>query len=99
MGRPTIVTRPTMTMMMEITMATIERLMKSFDTGLFARRCCSRLHWSGDKVRRNNRQSFADFLKAFNDHALTGMKSLFDDPHIGGPISNPHRLNMDFVAG
>jgi hypothetical protein len=39
MGNPTIVTRPTMTMMIEITIATIGRLMKNFDTGLFAGWC------------------------------------------------------------
>src|SRR6267378_2640648 len=38
MGSPTIVTSPTMTMIMEITMATIGRLMKNFDMGLIRQR-------------------------------------------------------------
>src|SRR5690349_13241469 len=97
-GNPARVTRPTMTVMMEITMATIGRSMKNFDIRLIPRFRCARIDGHRrDKIGGGNEGSFADFLEAFDDQALSGLKPLFNDPKITGPLADLNGLNVDFV--
>src|SRR5512134_2104586 len=82
MGRPDIATSPTMTVMMEITMATIGRLTKKLAMllrlGHGLRRApsggCGRHRLRGDG------RALADLLQAFHDDLLPGLQALLDQP-------------------
>src|SRR5690349_13736879 len=94
-GNPTIVTSPTMTMMMEITMATIGRLIKNLDIRSF-----TAAGFTGEdrgEIGRDHRHAVADLLQTFHHHTLAWLQSLFNGPEVAAPFSNPHRLDVHFV--
>src|SRR6478752_4437955 len=98
-GRPTSVTSPTMTIMMDITMATIGRLMKNFDIGLFGwrsgnghgyrlRRCIGRVHNS----------PFTNFLNPFNHNTLARVETLLNNPECPTAFAHTDGLDMNLVV-
>src|SRR5438552_15804221 len=107
-GNPTRVTRPTMTMMMEITMATMGRLMKNFDMGLAQ----SSADFQSAVSRISNPQTLqvterADSLKLLPignrrysrletcaTHAAQGPSRSADFQSAGSRISNPQTLQV-----
>src|ERR1051326_7071933 len=91
-GSPTIVTSPTITRMMEITMATIGRLIKNLDIGSFT--AAGLIGDHRREVGRGHHHALADLLQPFHDHALARLQSLFDGPKVAAPFSNPHRLDV-----
>src|SRR5689334_722148 len=94
-GKPIIVTSPTMTMMMEITMATIGRLIKNLDIGLFT--AAGLAGQRRREVGRGHRHAVANLLQTLHNHALARLQSLFNGPEIAAPFSNPHRLDVHLV--
>src|SRR5512146_1037244 len=87
MGSPSIATTPTITMMIEMTMATMGRLMKNFDTATypFPGRGCPRARWAlllRRYVRgvgfRVDDESVLDLLDALGDDALAGLQTFLD---------------------
>ena len=82
--------------MIEITMATIGRLMKNFDIGSICR-CWFELARAGVKLVVVTSHAVANLLQTFHDDALARLQSLFDRPEGTAPLSNPHRLDVDLV--
>src|SRR5215813_12055328 len=72
-GRLSTVSAPMITNTMEITIATIGRLIKNFDMALPAHRF--RTEWF-----RVNLRTSADFLNSFNNYALTRVEAARDHP-------------------
>src|SRR5258708_1056271 len=93
MGRVSIETTPTNTIMMAMTMATMGRLMKNRYIIASGRRIYGRdlpgaglvgcwvvgWCWSDERLRIH-RHALLRFLDSFGNDALTGLKSLLDDP-------------------
>src|SRR5271168_4279562 len=103
-GRPAMETRPMMTMMMDITMATMGRLMKNLDIRLLSGlRSVLRIHGLGGQRHRRiggvHQASLPDLLNPLNHHPLPWLEALFDNPEVAGLIPHPHRLDVDFVVG
>src|SRR5580700_6310959 len=90
-GSPNNVTRPTMTMMIEITMATMGRLMKNFDMRLVF---LLRGHRFGGQfmgcIPRVYQRSLANLLDALHDDALSRLQPLLDHPKAPNPITHSH---------
>src|SRR5712692_9460959 len=76
-GRLAIVTEPTITMRMAITIATMGRLMKNFDIELPFLRFGSR----GRKGLRVYLRPWLNFLHALSDNAFTRLQPFIDNPH------------------
>src|SRR5580700_5968177 len=98
-GSPDKVTKPTMTMMIEITMATMGRLMKNFDMRLVLFLCGHRFggHLNGC-VCRIYQRSLAHLLDALKHHTLARLQTLLDDPQAAHAIAHSHRLNVDLAV-
>src|SRR4029077_17249080 len=87
-------TAPTITVKIAITMATIGRFMKKFDTvissvarpGLVARRFWFNVH------------ARCDLLNPVDDHALTRVQPIADDPERPNLVANVNRLNAHGVV-
>src|SRR5580700_4256441 len=89
-GKLKMVSDPTITRTMEITMATMGRLIKNFDMELFPRSC--HREWLGVYLH-----SRTDFLNAFGDHALTNLQSVRNHPLIADAITDIDGSNAYFV--
>src|ERR1700733_3420272 len=100
-GRVAMVTAPTMTMRIAMTIATMGRLMKNFDMAFdsFTVGNQSRLlldiafEWLG-----SNRHSRLEILLAFDNHAVARLQSAIDDPHCGRALSPLHGTHADAVV-
>src|ERR1051325_8521510 len=89
-GRVRTVIVPTRTVSSEITMATIGRLMKNFDTSASRARSSSSDDVDGSAVL---------YLQvAFDDDALAGFHAGGDDPEIVDPVGHRDRPDRHFVV-
>src|SRR5438067_11554677 len=95
MGSCTIATRPTITMRMEITMATMGRLMKNLAmVGLFrGAGCCGRAGLDPDLL------AGARSIDALDDDPLAGLQPLRDDPERAHARVDLDGADVDRVAG
>src|SRR5229473_5394650 len=92
MGSPAIETAPTITMRMEITMATMGRLMKNLDMELLSRRfrrCGIRLG-----IHRHAR---ANFLHALGHHSFARLQAIVNDPLVAHAVTGLHVPNSNLV--
>src|SRR5438309_6016095 len=91
MGSCTIATRPMITMRMEITMATIGRLMKNLAIVELFRRagCCGRAR------RRPHLLAGSHAIGPLHDHALAGLEPGGDDPERADARVDLHRAHVD----
>src|SRR6266850_1400933 len=97
-GNPRIATRPPMTVTMAMTIATIGRLMKSFEIiyyvlikerGLFFLSLSTRI-WL--RIYNNARP---DLLRALSNHGFTFPQSIFDHPHRAHSVANLNGADFD----
>src|SRR5271166_1730599 len=89
-GNPRIVMAPTITITIEITMATIGRLMKNFDIGspfLGVRR-----KWLGIHLRAR-----VHFLHALGDYAFAWLQTISNNPLCTHPVAHFDRSDIHFV--
>src|SRR5271169_3751878 len=97
-GKLNTVSAPTNTMTMEITMATMGRLMKNFDMGrpsLSIRRSLVLGHkWLGIHAHTT-----AHSLNSFNNDSVSGIEPVSDDPSVINPVAHSDRSNVNFVVG
>src|SRR5678815_395174 len=93
-GNPAMVTVPTITRRIEITIATIGRRMKNLDMALLSRRLRRRSGriWLG--VYRHAR---TNLLHAFSDHAFARLQPVVNDPERSHPVAGLHVPNADLV--
>src|SRR5271154_1055618 len=89
-GKVRMVREPTSTRTMDITMATMGRLMKNFDMGLF-------ILCFGDKRLGGHMRALTYFLHAFSDNTFAWLQSLGDNPLAARLVSDFNRLNGHFV--
>jgi hypothetical protein len=75
---------------MEITIATIGRLIKNFDMGLPSLRFHGK--WLGVYLYAR-----ADLLNTLGDHALAGLQSVRDNPLVADTIADVDRADVHFV--
>src|SRR5215471_14492944 len=86
-GSSTIVTAPTMTVMIEITMATMGRLIKNLDVhGL----------WRG--IGRVHRDAILHFLDSFDNDSLAEREAFLDYPKCPDALANLHWLDVHLVV-
>src|SRR5712671_2106576 len=86
-GRTAIVTAPTITVRIEMTIATIGRLMKNLDISVsFHERLRADLH------------AGTSLLYALGHHALAHRDSFGHDPHRADPVTEFHIPNADLVC-
>src|SRR5579864_1977323 len=97
-GKLSTVSVPTNTMTMEITMATIGRLMKNFDMGhpsLSIRRSLALGHeWLGIHAH-----TAAHSLHSFSNDSVSWIEPARDDPSVINPVGHSDRSNVNFVVG
>jgi hypothetical protein len=108
-GSPDMATRPTMVIRIEMTMATIGRLMKNLDmaaypllAGAAAARRVFRRAWRrclGDEGLRIDGHTRAHLLGTLGDHLLARLQPLADDPVAADALANRHRPDVDLVVG
>src|SRR6266446_7165499 len=104
-GRLTIVTPPTITIRMAITIATMGRLMKNFDMVSDVwrlGRLVGFVHSCLGQHRRNvglgsHNTALLRLLSAFYDDPFARLEALFDDPHVAKEIADLHRPDADLV--
>ena len=104
MGRPRMATIPTMTMMIEMTMATIGLLMKNLamagylfpGLGLGLASGLASGFWAAPvslvsraKRLRAHRHSVPNLLGPFRNHLLPGLQTFLDDPELPVPTPRP----------
>src|ERR1700676_2820094 len=89
-GRVSMETSPTMTMRIEITMATMGRLMKNFDILSALRYRISELGV--------DRHTLPHLLDAFRAHAFSGIEPVVDNPHRAHSVGDFHSTNGDLVV-
>src|SRR5271165_7404061 len=89
-GNPSMVMAPTITIMIEMTMATIGRLMKNFDICSPFLGFCRK--WLGIHLRAR-----AHFLQALGDYAFAGLQSFSNNPLCTHPITHFDRSNVHFI--
>src|ERR1700690_3053260 len=89
-GRVRMVMPPQITITMEITMATIGRLIKNFDMELPSWSC--QREWLGIHLH-----SRTDFLNALGHHALAGLQSILNNPLCTDAIADSDGPNAYFV--
>src|SRR5712692_807339 len=89
-GRVTIVIAPTITIRIEITMATIGRLMKNFDT-----LASSLARIGGDCFHGH---ALSHLHHSFNHDAFTVLQSFGDDPHLSNSFSYRNGAHTDLVV-
>src|SRR3984885_6593945 len=101
-GRVAMVTAPTMTIRIAMTIATMGRFMKNFDMAFdsFAflaigiqRLLDIALEWLG--LYRHSRP---EILLAFDNHAVALLQSAIDDPHCVCSLSHLHGTHADAVV-
>src|ERR1700758_4181563 len=90
-GKVRMVSEPTSTMMMEITIATIGRLIKNFDMELPV--LGSRTKWLGVHSRAG-----AHFLSAFCDDPFSGMQPTGNNPLPANRVPHRNGSNGHFVV-
>src|SRR5580658_2128240 len=102
-GKLNTVSAPTNTMTMEITMATMGRLMKNFDMGhpsLSIRRCLARRSLIlGNEGLGVYTDTTAHSLHSFNHDSVSCVQPAHDDPSVVDPIADSDRSNVTFVVG
>src|SRR5712692_9456471 len=91
-GRAAIMTAPTITVRIEMTIATIGRFMKNFDNLLPPLTFGFLPEWL-----RVHGRARSGLLQALDDHALAGLQSLPDHPHQADSITDLDRLNADLI--
>src|SRR6266567_9404730 len=91
-GRLRIVRAPTITRTMEITMATIGRLIKNFDIGLPSP--AFRSKWLGVHLHARTH-----FLHALDDDAFPRAQSFVNDPQAAYAVTDFDRPDAHFVLG
>src|SRR5271170_1071925 len=89
-GKVRMVSVPTSTSTIEITMATMGRLIKNFDMGLPPRSFHSK--WLG--VHLHTR---AHFLHTFGNHPLARLHTVRNNPLRANPVADFHGSNAHFV--
>src|SRR5271165_6942289 len=89
-GKLRMVRVPTSTRTIEITMATMGRLIKNFDIGSPSR--CCRNKWLGVDVHARTH-----LLHALGDDAVAGLESLIDNPVAADTVADLNRLDVHFV--
>src|SRR5438876_10657263 len=89
-GRLKIVMVPTITMTMEITIATMGRLMKNFDIGLPS------LTFRGKRLRVHL-HSRTHLLHAFGNHAFATLQPFRDNPISADTVADLDRTDAHFV--
>src|ERR1700733_14669903 len=89
-GKVRMVSVPTSTKMMEITMATMGRFMKNFDIGLFS---------LGVEWLRVHDRACAHLLHAFSDDLFPAIHSVRDDPLRANTVADCDGSNVDLVVG
>src|SRR6202040_2917120 len=87
------VSPPIITNRIEITMATIGRLMKNFDMVLLGSRLC---HFGSVQLRFHLHAS-PHLLRSFGYDAVAWLQSFRNDPLAAEPVSRFNRLNRDSV--
>src|ERR1700739_4084735 len=91
-GRLRMVSEPTSTRTMEITIATMGRLMKNFDI-------TSPAHRFGGERFRIDPDPGAHFLNSFDDHPLTWIEPTCNHPALIHLWPDCHRPNVHSVVG
>src|SRR6266403_1288965 len=81
MGRLSMLIPPTITMTIEITMATMGRLIKNFDMGLPS------LRFRGKRLGVYL-HTWAHFLHSLGNHAFAWLQSVYDDPLGADPVAH-----------
>src|SRR5580658_5023085 len=89
-GRARMVREPTNTRTMEITIATMGRLIKNFDIGLPS------LAFRG-KGLGVHLHAGTHLLHALRNHVVAGLQAVRDDPLIADTVSNRYGSNTHFV--
>src|SRR5579863_86100 len=96
-GKLSTVSPPTNTITIEITMATMGRLMKNFDMGdpsLSIRRCLVLgPEWLGIHVHAG-----AHPLDSFNHDSVSRIQPVRDDPSVINPVAHSDRSNVHLVV-
>src|SRR5271165_5318421 len=90
-GKVSMVREPTSTMTIEITMATMGRLIKNLDMELPSRG----FHGKWLRVHLHSR---THLLHPLGDHALAWLESLRNDPLIAHTVAHFDRLDADLVV-
>src|ERR1700728_433509 len=97
-GKLRTVREPTNTMTMEITMATMGRLMKNFDMGhpslSIRRSLVLGQEWLGIHTHTT-----AHPLNSFDHDSVSGIEPVSYDPSVINPVAHSDRSNVDFVIG
>src|SRR5260221_5181691 len=102
-GKLSTVSAPTNTMTMEITMATMGRLMKNFDMGqpslsirrpLVSRTLVLGHEWFGIYAHTS-----VHSLNSFNHDSVSRVQPVRDDPSVIDPVSHGDCSHVDFVVG
>src|SRR5215469_11658642 len=86
-----MVSEPTKTRTIEMTIATMGRLMKNFDMGLLHRRFCRKRLGVYAHARTH-------FLNSLSDDAFTGFQPLGNDPSGTDAITHRHGANVHFAV-
>src|ERR1700685_2936718 len=89
-GKVRMVSEPTSTNTMEITMATMGRLMKNFDIGLLPLRL-------GDKWLGVHLHARTDFLYALGNHAFASLQPFRNNPVGADAVADFDRSDTHFV--
>src|SRR5208282_1983907 len=99
-GKLSTVSVPTNTMTMEISMATMGRLMKNFDMGNRSLSTRRSLAWAlGHEWLGIHAYATAHSLHSFNHHSVSKVEPVRDDPSVINPVADGDRSNVDFVVG
>ena len=86
-------------MMMEITIATMGRLMKNFDMACFVSGLeagCEDA--SSDIICSGDRCAVADLLQPLNHHSLSGLQAAFNNELVAAALSDLDRLDMNLIV-
>src|SRR5580692_257017 len=97
-GKLSTVSAPTSTMTMEITMATMGRLMKNFDMGYLSLSIRWCLVFRHERFRVHVR-ACAHSLNPFHYDPVPRIESAGDNPSVIDAISHSDGSNVDFIAG
>src|ERR1700719_319061 len=97
-GRLRTVSDPTNTMTMEITMATMGRLMKNFDMGIRPLFVCRSLLLSGEWLGVHAHTG-AHSLNSFDHDSVSRIEPVGDDPAVVNPVAYRDRSNLNSVVG
>src|ERR1700722_322311 len=102
-GKLRTVSEPTNTMTMEITMATMGRLMKNFDMrhpSLSIRRSLvRRILVLGHEWLGIHAHTGAHSLNSLHHDSVSGIEPVSDDPTAINPVAHRDRSNVNFVVG